>query len=148
MSSKSRFRPNSRRYELVWPEEHELAGLEVTMRAMRLGEMESLGRTHDKYQEAEDVSAQMALLADLIERVGKVLVAWNRIDEDTIVEGDDESGEVLPTTAEGLRALEDWEFMEILRAYMDTAVGVSAPLADGSTNGSASPVELPMTVEQ
>lgn len=117
------------------------------MRAMRLGEMESLGRTHDKYQEAENVTAQMELLGDLIDRVGKVLIWWNRVDEDTMIEGDDESGEYLPTDAEGLRKLEDWEFMEILRVYMDTAVGVSAPLENGSTSGEQSPVELPMTVE-
>lgn len=146
MSSKSKYRPKGRRYELVWADDHELAGLEITMRAMRLGELEDLGRQHDQYQAAGTPGEQMRLLGDLIDRLGRVLVSWNRPDEDTIVEGDDESGEVLPADATGLRKVEDWEFMEILRAYMDTAVGVSDPLAGRSTSGPPSPVDLPMTV--
>ncbi len=147
MSSKSRYRPQGRRYELAWAD-GELAGLECVMRAMRLGEVEELGRQHDRYQGAETPGEQMKLLGELIERVGKVLVSWNRVDEDTIIDGDDESGAVLPANAEGLRKVEDWEFMEILRAYMDSAVGVSAPLGNSSTSGHPSPEPLPMTVDE
>lgn len=148
MSSKSRYRPNTRRYELNWPDDHELSGLQVTLRGMRLGELESLaGLTAvlDEAREDGDEKGTAEALTFLIERLGKVLVSWNRLDEDTLVEGDEESGDILPANADGLRELDLSEFEQILSAYMTAAAGVSGPLDDSSNGGAQSLAELPMT---
>lgn len=156
MSSKSRFRPNNRRYELVWPDEHELSGLVVKFRAMRLGELEKLGSLYDQFQVAgsDDASSadKMKLLGVMVEKLAGALVTWNRMDEDSM-RWDDEMEEyvetpetrLLPADANGLRALEDWEFMAIMEAYFNVAVGVNGDLGKDLSSGSPSPVELLMT---
>ncbi len=53
--------------------------------------------------------------------------------------------QLLPANADGLRALEDWEFMAILTSYFNTTVGVSADLGKDSSSGVSSLAELPMT---
>ncbi len=148
MSNKSRFRPDARRYNLAWAPDHDLHGLEVTVRSMRLGELESLSGMVGSYQDADDADQQMKLLGALIDRMGKVLVSWNRVDEDSIPEGGtDDDGELLPANAAGLRQLEDWEFMGIVDGYMATVGGASPDLGKGSSNGDLSPEGLPMTEE-
>ena len=158
MSSKSRFQPNTRKYVLEWPEGHELHGLVITARAMRMGELERLGSLSDEFEAVGDDAddgqngKRLGLLGDMLARFGKVLVSWNRVDVDTMHYNDDtdefeETPEtkLLPANVEGLRALEDWEFMAVLAGYMRCAVGVSDGLGKGSTSGQLSQVELPMT---
>lgn len=157
MSSKSRFKPQTRRYTLVWEDNHDLAGLQVVMRAMRMGELEKLGSMWEEFGDADDDSdasnrAKMSLLGNMIERVAGVLVSWNRLDEDTMkwneeTEEYEETPETttLPANAEGLRRLEEWEFMAILDAYMTQAVGVNHDLGKDSNNGAPSLAQLPMT---
>lgn len=158
MSNKSKFKPKTRRYELVWPDDHDLAGLVVTMRAMRMGELEKLGTLSEEFdavgEDPEDGnnSKRVGLLSDMMDRVGKVLIHWNRPDEDTMSWNEEteefewnEETQLLPVGAEGLRQLEDWEFMEILQGYLRNAVGVSPDLGKDSASGQQSLAQLPMT---
>lgn len=158
MSGKSRYRPKTRKYVIEWDDDHELHGLQVVARAMRMGELERLGSLSDEFDAvgADGGDGQngkrLGLLGQMMARLGAVLVTWNRMDEDTMRfnEETDEYEETpetvtLPADVEGLRKLEDWEFMAILQGYMSHAVGVSADLGKDSTSGGASLVELPMT---
>lgn len=156
-NKKTRHKPKTRRYVLEWEEGHELHGLEVTMRAMRLGELSKLGAMYDDFkgvegEDEESPGSRLKLLTVMIEKIAGVLVYWNRMDEDTM--GWDEENEeyietpdtkLLPTTVEGLEKLEDWEFMALLESYFVHAVGVSADLGKGSSSGASSLAELPMT---
>lgn len=130
------FKPKSRIYSLRWAEDHELHGLEVEARALRWGDLLTLGAL------VEDVKGspteQVNAMGELHRRFGKALVGWNRAVEE-------DSDELLPASAEGLEELEDWEFMAVLDAYMGAAVGVADPLPNGSGSGGRSLAELPMT---
>lgn len=122
------FRPKNRQYQLQWAEDHELHGLVVMARAMRLGELLKLAEM------AEQAKDKVSDIAELIERFSAILVSWNR---------EDDEGNALPATAEGVQQIEDWEFMEILDAYMSAAVSVSEDLGKGSPSGGPSPVDTP-----
>lgn len=156
MSSKSKYKPKTRRYNLSWAEDHELHGLQVTMRAMRMGELERLGSLSEEFEEIGDdeerSSAKIGLMGSMIDKMATVLVWWNRPDEDTMAwneetEEFDETPETktLPANADGLRKLEDWEFMALVQSYFTHAVGVKADLGKDSSSGASSLAELPMT---
>ncbi len=144
MSSKSRFKPKKKQYTIEWPEGHTLHGMEVTLRGMRLGELEAFAGAAVKFEETTG-DDNVAAINFMVEKIARVLVGWNRVDEDTVDDDDDESGELLPATAEGLRKLDIEEFMEICKAYMGRMGGVEESLGKGSNNGDMSLVELPMT---
>jgi hypothetical protein len=156
---RSKAKPKTRTYELVWADDTEMAGLEVKFRAMPIGELEKLGTMYSQFQaddgDEEDersTTEKLKLLTDLIDRLGKVILAWNRSDENTMV-WDDETEEfvetpdtvLLPANAWGLRQIPDWEFMEILKGYFTQAVGVDTDLGKDSSSGASSLAELPMT---
>lgn len=166
MSGKSRFKPKTRKYNIGFAADHDLYGLEICMRAMRLGELEKLGSMAEEFKlgDADEVAETLAaeegnggkqsleLLGGMIDRLAKVLVSWNRMDEDTMRYNEEteeyeetEETKLLPATADGLRRLEDWEFMAILDGYMRAVVGVSADLGKGSSSGQQSLGQLPMT---
>jgi hypothetical protein len=159
MSGKSKYKPKGKRYQLTWPEGHDLHGLEVTLRAMRLGELEKMGGLIDQVRDVEgetdnleQAGSALAVLGTLRERMAKVLVWWNRLDEDTMKWNEEteeyeetEDTKVLSATPEGLAKLEDWEFNAILEKYMNMSVGVSPDLGKDSNSGQLSLVELPMT---
>lgn len=122
------FRPKNRTYKLTWEYGHDLYGLEVTARAMRLGELLRLGGM------ADEAKANASSVGELVDQFAKVLVEWNR---------EDESGAPISADAVGIRQLEDWEFFEVLSAYIGAGTGVSDPLPGGSPSGGPSPVQLP-----
>lgn len=122
------FRPKNRTYKLSWEYGHDLHGLEVTARAMRLGELLRLGGM------ADEAKANAGSVGELVDQFAGVLVEWNR---------EDETGAPIPADATGVRHLEDWEFFEVLNAYINAGIGVSGPLSDGSPSGRPSPVQLP-----
>jgi hypothetical protein len=153
MSSKSRYKPKNRHYKLSWPAGHELAGLEVTLRAMRLGELESMGRLMASVEsikgsdedDLKQAGTALEVLGQLRERLGKVLVWWNRLDEETMYYNEDteeyeetEDSKPLPATPEGLAQLEDWEFKAILSGYMTATSGVAEDLGKDSSSGEQS----------
>lgn len=122
------FRPKNKVYRLIWAEDHDLHGFEVQARAMRLGEMLSM---------VSVVAAAKDEVGDfegLVDQFAKVLVSWN---------WEDEGGDPVPATAEGLRTLETPDFFALLDAYINAGVGVSGPLPNGSPSGRPSPAELP-----
>lgn len=158
MSGKSRFRPKTRRYELNWPEDHDLHGLQVTLRAMRLGELTSLAKLYQEFKGTEDnrdeadAAKGLQVLNRMVARLAEVLVSWNRMDEDTMKWNEEteefeetEDTQILPADGEGLSRLEDWEFMAIFEGYMTAAVGVTTELGKGLNSGSTSLAELPTT---
>lgn len=163
MSNKSRYKPKTRLYDISFADDHELAGLEIKMRALRLGELEKLGGLAEKFEtlgldehgamdDTTKTGSRIGVLGEMIGRLAPVLVSWNRLDLDTMRYDEEteeyeetEDTEYLPANADGLRRLEDWEFMAILSGYLQHAVGVSADLGKGSNSGQQSLAELPMT---
>jgi len=108
---------------LTWPEDHELAGLEVTMRRLSIGDMKRLAKMADESTEES--------FTFLSKRVANSIVTWNVTENGNPV---DPSPEYLD---------DDFELTgAILANWMGTAGSVSDPLESKSTVGSSSGAEL------
>jgi hypothetical protein len=102
----------------------DLDGLEATFRRPKMNELMALTEAETN---AESTAEKVKLTIDLF---GALLTEWNQEDED---------GNPLPASAEGLGHLDDEEFGELLSSYTNVTGGVPDPLEQGSSNGSRSP---------
>lgn len=129
-------RRKSKVYKLVWPEDHENHGLEVCVKSLSTAELMRLGSLADK-DLTEDLSPEaMAALEDMMRLFASKLVKWNLEDED---------GEPVPATYEGLNSQELDFTMELIDAWMNTVAGIAAPLGANSSAGNpALEASLPM----
>lgn len=123
------FRPKSRVYKITWPYGHDLHGFEVQCRALRLGELLDMAA---KASTAKETPEEMGTLVD---DFAALITDWNREDDD---------GNPVPVSADGLRTLEASDFFDLLEAYLNAGgMSVPDPLPGSSPTGDRSPVQLP-----
>jgi hypothetical protein len=122
------FRRPAKVYKLRF-EDDDMAGLEVRARSVPLGQFLELGAVADATSGLAPVSSeQFGAIRDLFAGFAAALVEWNL---------EDETGQPVPATLEGVLA-QDFEFMlAIVTAWMDAIAGVSAPLPSSSSRGLA-----------
>src|SRR5215510_14389149 len=106
-----------------------MEGLEVRARSITTGKLLALSRLRAPTLTAEDVEELFMALAD-------ALVDWNL---------EDENGNPVPATVEGLYA-QDLDFAQrIVWAWIDAVSGVDAPLEPSSPSGGPFPeASIPM----
>jgi hypothetical protein len=108
--------------------DHELAGLEVTMRRLSIGALLEIGALAD--------DDDMGSTAALVDKFAAALVEWN-------VEDDD--GQPVGTDRDSVHGQDIQMILEIVDAWQHAAAGVSGPLAQRSSDGQPSEVvPLPM----
>jgi len=118
-------------YTLAW-EDGDYAGLEVKVSSIPVGE---LAEVLELSQSADAASA-----LELIARLAGKLKGWNIQDDD---------GNPVPATLEGLKSLDLGEMGEIVAKWVAAMTKVSDELGKGSTPGETPPpaeVSLPMEV--
>lgn len=120
-------RRNPKLYKLVFDEDTEYPGLEVTLRSLTIGQMRAIRTDGDDDEILVVGSAKL---------IAKQLVSWNREDED---------GNPLPPTLESLMGEEADLINLIVDRWTQAIRGVSAPLEQPSNDGEPSAVEsIPM----
>jgi hypothetical protein len=120
-------RRNPKLYKLVFDEDTEYPGLEVTLRSLTIGEMQTLRGQDDGDDDG---------VIGLSKFVAKQLVSWNREDED---------GNPLPPTLDSLMGEEPSFVSVLVDKWTEAVKGVPAPLEQPSNDGAPSAVEsIPM----
>lgn len=116
-------------YLLEWDDTHELAGLEVRVRACSVG----------KYLEIiDDVATQDAgVLRSVFARFSELLLSWNL---------EDAEGKPVPADSAGVMSVDMDLMTELLNAWKLTLTGVSGPKEQPSSDGSQL-VELSIPME-
>ena len=124
------YRPPRTTYVLDFGEAYN--GLEVRVRAGTLGNLlriQALSNKGDELTEDE--------VDEMFTRFATLLAGWNIEDDD---------GQPVPSTLDGLKGLEAGLAMEIMRAAVAAIGGVAAPLENGSADGGPSAVASLPTV--
>jgi hypothetical protein len=111
----------------------EWAGMEVTFRPMRYGDLLDGGITLDWMQPDTPPDEWLAGMTALCEAAASVLVGWNIVDD---------TGNPVPATLEGLRSLDQDQGVAIVMAWALRVIRVAAPLDDRSSSGATSPAPL------
>ncbi|MCF3101420.1 hypothetical protein IPZ58_07480 [Streptomyces roseoverticillatus] len=124
------YKRNPKVYKLRF-QDGDMAGLEVTLRSVSVGQVIELGGLGADTSNGETVEQMVELLAERI-------VEWNL---------EDENGAPVPPTLEALKN-EDLDFvLAIINEWTSAAAGVSAPLETPSPSGETSlEASLPMEV--
>lgn len=117
-------------YKLVWPEGHDLHGLEIRARSCPIGEMFELNRLSQKLTGG---APDMDSFGRVLDIFAKAIVRWNLED----VNGND----VAPGRA-GLDELSTAELLAVVTVWAQTITQVSTPLARRSTPNGIQ--EIPM----
>jgi hypothetical protein len=124
-----------RNYRLIWPEEHELHGLEVTVRGLPIGDLQVIaGLAPDGAvgSTAKDVTPLLKLFA-------KALVSWNFEDED---------GTPVGTSLAELEAQDLRFLLPVIMAWVQEVSTVADPLptpsGDGAPTDTVAPALIPM----
>lgn len=126
------FTPPTSVYTLDFPEGDELHGLTVEARSVSVGTFLRLARLQDTASEGG--LEALAAVDELFDAFGKALRSWDLQDDD---------GQDVPATADGLRTLELRHAMAVITAWMGGMSQAPAPLDETSTGGGPSVVELP-----
>jgi hypothetical protein len=122
------FRPNRKVYKLNF-EDDEYEGLVVLAKSLSLDEflnVAGLAKLDPKDIQPEDIDK----FGELFTTFSKALVEWNLEDEET--------GEPVPTTLEGIRSQDADFVMPIIKAWFGAIAGVAGPLGPPSSNGGKS----------
>lgn len=123
------YRRKRKTIRVVFDDDHELAGLEITTRGLSLGtflELVGMGE--------EDRSS----IGEALKEFASSLLSWNLEDED---------GTPVPPTPEAVYAEDHNMMLRIARAWLDAMHGVSQsdPLLESSPGGEPSPAaSIPM----
>lgn len=121
-------------YRLVWPDSHELSGLEVVLKGMRIGELGKL--TELKGMDAENLD--VSILEEIAATFANHLVSWNY---------EDEEGNALPASKESALDMDVRVLMQIVMKWAEVASDVPGPLPKRSSGGAPFPVaSIPMDV--
>ena len=124
-------------YHLVF-EDPKYAGLEVTMRGMDTGSMLNLlalaGSVDVNNLDKANITSHAGPLGDILNMVASNVIAWNvqTLHDGQVVD--------VPPTREGVLRQPVTMVMDIVYAWT-SAMSVSGPLGEPSTNGAPSPVE-------
>jgi hypothetical protein len=120
-----------RKYRLKF-EDEELAGLEVVMGSLSIGEFTELTSSISGGATAETADG----VTSLLEKFAGKIASWNLEDDD---------GQPVPATFDGVKTQELDFIMAIVTAWMDAIAGVD-PTSRASANGTGTfpEVSLPM----
>lgn len=122
-------RPN---YRLLWPEGHELHGLEVVTRGLSIGDLKLIAGLAP----GADVRTNVQDLAPLLDVFARSLVSWNF---------EDEAGDPVGTSREDLDAQDMRLLMPIVMTWVGEVSNIPDPLPRVSPPGGTFPVEsIPM----
>lgn len=138
------YRKQAKTYNLSWADDHELHGLEVSLKGLTVAKILSLGSSAS----AVTTDAKGALTGgtaeaeDMFATFASALVRWNLEDED---------GTPVPATFDGVKA-QDFDFiLDLIITWMEAVAGTGrdkggdSPLNGGSGSGRAALEEsLPM----
>lgn len=127
------YRSKNKVYKLLWEEAHDLHGLEVTARALKMGELMKLGSLVESSRDKENGNSATDII-QMVKMFSGTVVGWNYEDDD---------GNPVKPDQDGIDQLEDWEFYGILDAYMSAAVPMTEDLGKGSTSGNSYQAEPP-----
>ncbi len=105
-----------------------MAGLEVKVRSMSIGDSLEFAEEAEKIGAAKDVNQ----IRPVLEKLASAIVSWN-------VEEDD--GTPVPVSVEGVIELELSAVTAIIEAWMEVIGGVPAPLPKDSSGGVTVPME-------
>jgi hypothetical protein len=129
------FRKPAKVYRLKFADE-EFAGLEVKAKSVPLGTFLELSTLAEPIA-GGDSREQVTRVSQLFAGFAQALISWNLEDEET--------GEAVPATYDGIMAQEFDFVLAIITAWMEAISGVAAPLANGSTSGDTTlEASLPM----
>lgn len=131
----ARFKREPKAYRLKF--EGEFDGLEVTMRSLPVEQFLSVSETALAARDGNDSGIQAA--GEMVRAIAGALVEWNL---------DDEDGQPIPATYEGLCSQDIDLVLAISRAWMTAMGGVEPPLPDGSSDGATSlEPSIPMDIQ-
>lgn len=130
------FKVKRKVFKLVF-KDTDLDGLEVLAHSLNTGQF--LEMETAKAERAEGGKAGESATQRMLELFAGALVSWNA--------EDDETGEPIPTTMDGIRS-QDLDFnMKIIEAWTEAIGGVKAPLPQTSADGRPSvEASIPMDV--
>lgn len=114
------YRPKRKIYTLDF-EGDEYQGLEVRIRGLNTGQVMDI--------DAARADGGDAAIVAMLQLMAEQLVEWNV---------EDDNGQPVPTTFEGVRSLDIDFNWAIIDAWQTAAAGVPAPLESGSTSGEPS----------
>lgn len=114
------YRAKRKTFRLVFPEDHDLHGLEIDVQSMTLGEV----RDFQQLPDTDDFASNE--LKAFVNKISK----WNLEDED---------GTILPVCVDSLMVLSPVGVKEIVDAYAGVSLGtqVDAPLGAKSNAGAS-----------
>ncbi len=119
-----------KQYKLMWPEGHELHGLEVTVGGMSVDELGTLSGMRDRAEGAKSFEQ----VDEMLKIFAHHLRSWNYEDDGVPIE----------TTVEAIKAKADFrEVLQVMLSWMEEVSDVPRPLAKSSTSGERFQVELP-----
>ena len=122
-----RFKREGKRYQLTF-EDGDLDGFECIMRGISLEQFIDVTALETELQTPEGRTPEN--IEKQFSFIGSLLVSWNL---------DDEDGNPVPATYEGLRA-QDFEFvMQVMKAYMNALAVVPKDSDSDSSAGGTSP---------
>lgn len=131
------YRAKSKVRQIVFTDDHEFAGLHMTVRGVSIGKflrLLSMAEIKSKVPTEEELQR----LRDFYGYFADALVDWDMEDED---------GNPVPPTAEGVSSLDFELVTKLVMEYADAIAGVSAPLGESSTSGGTFQEQsLPMEV--
>jgi len=129
------FKVQRKTYRLVF-KDPEYEGLEVTARSLSTGELWEFIAA-EKASVAGGEGAREAR-RQMLQMLADALVSWN---------AEDEAGEPIPATVEGMLSQDPGFNARVMDAWTDALVGISAPLPPTSSDGLPSlEASIPMDV--
>lgn len=127
-------RPN---LKLRWAEPHELAGLEIRIRRLSIGQalrLTSLADLKDAFASGGDATAELDELFHIL--AGKI-IGWNL---------EDGNGAPVPVSVDTVCDLDIDMVLWIVEAWLDSIGGTNAPLAPTPAASEEAALDIPMEV--
>jgi hypothetical protein len=133
------FKKQAKIYTLVWPEDHELHGLMVSVKGLTVEKMLDLtAKATVLTSEDATISQQSDETGKLFKQFAAALVAWNL---------EDDNGKPVPATYRGIVSLELSFALDLVMTWMEAVASVGNPLPQASSNGHK-PQEESLNLEQ
>lgn len=120
-------------YRIIWPEDHELGGLEVVFRPVSVGESLAFMQASSADSDATDADLRVQL-RQMAEQVAEFLVSWNITDE-----GPDGEPVAVPATLDGVLTLDGRTLRAIAQEWNVAVLTPAAPLSRPSGSGERFP---------
>lgn len=128
-----RFKAKKKLYKLVFAQDTDMAGLEVTMSSVSMG---ALLRLQEMAGRADEIAKDMAQFREIVAVFAGAMLGWNL---------DDDFDHPVPVTVDGILTQDPDFIMAIIGEWIKAISAVPDPLGVGSTSGGPSPaVSLPM----